>query len=106
MTDTGTGWGQAAEPQGGGLDLNWKPVALSDEEMQKNEQGKKGMDSFTTDPFIDIFWCLPVPEDTMAGLNVIRCGGESQGGGKLEKFRERKRPEEGCKIFIRAWPST
>ena len=71
VTDTGTGWGQAAEPQGGGLDLNWKPVALSDEEMQKNEQGKKGMDSFTTDPFIDIFWCLPVPEDTMVELNVM-----------------------------------
>ena len=41
----------------------------------------------------------------MVGLNVIRCGGESQGGGKLEKFRERNRPEEGCKIFVRAWPS-
>ena len=42
VTDTGTGRGQAAEPQGGGLDLDWKPVELSDEEMQKNEQGKEG----------------------------------------------------------------
>ena len=60
VTDTGTGRGQAAEPQGGGLDRNWKPVELSDKEMQKNEQAKKGTDSFTTDPFINtclVFTC-------------------------------------------------
>ena len=38
VTDTGTGRGQAAEPQGGGLDRNWKPTVLTLEKQQGTKQ--------------------------------------------------------------------
>ena len=58
-----------------------------------------GRDSFTIAPFIKYLFGVYLSqhsiEDRMVGHNVVRCRRGSKGVGKLEKFRGRKRPEEG-----------